>query len=148
YSGCSRGSITFAIRSLCLDSTSSFRKTKRSPAATFAPALHFAEKLNGASNATKRTLGEIGSAEARSLPIKAEFVTRMYSASAYAVCCGSFRAHFVRRIGESVGTMTETRGGFRRRIRTRFAVGDRKSTRLNSSHVAISYAVFCLKKKK
>src|SRR5690625_6082990 len=29
-----------------------------------------------------------------------------------------------------------------------FAIGDRKSTRLNSSHVAISYAVFCLKKKK
>src|SRR5690625_5508751 len=28
------------------------------------------------------------------------------------------------------------------------AVLDRKSTRLNSSHVAISYAVFCLKKKK
>src|SRR5437868_10247667 len=27
-------------------------------------------------------------------------------------------------------------------------VGDRKSTRLNSSHVSISYAVFCLKKKK
>src|SRR5690625_6120283 len=27
------------------------------------------------------------------------------------------------------------------------AVEDRKSTRLNSSHVAISYAVFCLKKK-
>src|SRR5690606_41978133 len=26
--------------------------------------------------------------------------------------------------------------------------GDRKSTRLNSSHVKISYAVFCLKKKK
>src|SRR2546429_920655 len=28
------------------------------------------------------------------------------------------------------------------------AVGDRKSTRLNSSHGYISYAVFCLKKKK
>src|SRR5438874_6709781 len=28
------------------------------------------------------------------------------------------------------------------------AVRDRKSTRLNSSHVEISYAVFCLKKKK
>src|SRR5207253_7309552 len=28
------------------------------------------------------------------------------------------------------------------------ASADRKSTRLNSSHVAISYAVFCLKKKK
>src|SRR5690625_6545522 len=27
-------------------------------------------------------------------------------------------------------------------------IQDRKSTRLNSSHVAISYAVFCLKKKK
>src|SRR5258705_8302686 len=29
----------------------------------------------------------------------------------------------------------------------RRAVGDRKSTRLNSSHLGISYAVFCLKKK-
>src|SRR5690625_6128373 len=29
-----------------------------------------------------------------------------------------------------------------------FFLVDRKSTRLNSSHVAISYAVFCLKKKK
>src|SRR2546427_9498225 len=28
------------------------------------------------------------------------------------------------------------------------AIGDRKSTRLNSSHSQISYAVFCLKKKK
>src|SRR5690554_3908366 len=28
------------------------------------------------------------------------------------------------------------------------ALSDRKSTRLNSSHVRISYAVFCLKKKK
>src|SRR2546426_5402943 len=30
----------------------------------------------------------------------------------------------------------------------RRAGGDRKSTRLNSSHLVISYAVFCLKKKK
>src|SRR5437773_6828402 len=29
-----------------------------------------------------------------------------------------------------------------------FLVIDRKSTRLNSSHITISYAVFCLKKKK
>src|SRR5256885_5631444 len=35
----------------------------------------------------------------------------------------------------------------RRRKRWR-AVLDRKSTRLNSSHLVISYAVFCLKKKK
>src|SRR5256886_4800062 len=31
---------------------------------------------------------------------------------------------------------------------TRISVRDRKSTRLNSSHSQISYAVFCLKKKK
>src|SRR5256885_14647594 len=30
----------------------------------------------------------------------------------------------------------------------RARMGDRKSTRLNSSHLVISYAVFCLKKKK
>src|SRR5438067_10024378 len=34
-----------------------------------------------------------------------------------------------------------------RRPRARPRAGDRKSTRLNSSHVSISYAVFCLKKK-
>src|SRR5690625_6254033 len=32
-------------------------------------------------------------------------------------------------------------------VTTRDVTQDRKSTRLNSSHVAISYAVFCLKKK-
>src|SRR5207249_10784536 len=43
----------------------------------------------------------------------------------------------------------------RRRLHTRAGLraeqhmdADRKSTRLNSSHVSISYAVFCLKKKK
>src|SRR5690606_42034089 len=44
-----------------------------------------------------------------------------------------------------------------RRLSSRFSrtsrrraslTGDRKSTRLNSSHVKISYAVFCMKKKK
>src|SRR5438034_8694406 len=50
------------------------------------------------------------------------------------------------------------RPGARARRRTVLAVGnvfqpavpgqDRKSTRLNSSHTVISYAVFCLKKKK
>src|SRR5690349_23702903 len=33
-------------------------------------------------------------------------------------------------------------------MQTEVALSDRKSTRLNSSHVEISYAVFCLKKKK
>src|SRR6266704_3902563 len=36
----------------------------------------------------------------------------------------------------------------RREINALGEVRDRKSTRLNSSHVSISYAVFCLKKKK
>src|SRR3712207_7662648 len=33
------------------------------------------------------------------------------------------------------------------RMKTMYDFGDRKSTRLNSSHANISYAVFCLKKK-
>src|SRR5256886_9128304 len=41
----------------------------------------------------------------------------------------------------------EVRYGLRYLVRDS-AVGDRKSTRLNSSHSQISYAVFCLKKKK
>src|SRR2546426_10851378 len=39
--------------------------------------------------------------------------------------------------------------GLRRHLRRSHQLGrDRKSTRLNSSHLVISYAVFCLKKKK
>src|SRR5690349_23694079 len=38
--------------------------------------------------------------------------------------------------------------GERERCRDGSPLKDRKSTRLNSSHVEISYAVFCLKKKK
>src|SRR5688500_19940197 len=43
-----------------------------------------------------------------------------------------------------------TRAVDRRHARRRAErqLGDRKSTRLNSSHLVISYAVFCLKKKK
>src|SRR5256885_7702865 len=36
----------------------------------------------------------------------------------------------------------------RNQVGQRLRRGDRKSTRLNSSHLVISYAVFCLKKKK
>src|SRR5690625_7128264 len=43
----------------------------------------------------------------------------------------------------SANTMETKRGAFGDGLIT----PDRKSTRLNSSHVAISYAVFCLKKK-
>src|SRR5258707_6096173 len=42
----------------------------------------------------------------------------------------------------------EHAGGAVRSDPGRHGAGDRKSTRLNSSHANISYAVFCLKKKK
>src|SRR5947199_8126152 len=40
-----------------------------------------------------------------------------------------------------------SKGSTRKKQRQLQAVLDRKSTRLNSSHLGISYAVFCLKKK-
>src|SRR2546426_4305295 len=39
-------------------------------------------------------------------------------------------------------------GELKRIAKLQKALKDRKSTRLNSSHLVISYAVFCLKKKK
>src|SRR2546426_2296469 len=48
--------------------------------------------------------------------------------------------------GVAAGSMTKTgKIGF---IGSKPVYLDRKSTRLNSSHLVISYAVFCLKKKK
>src|SRR2546429_1503313 len=41
-----------------------------------------------------------------------------------------------------------TRSSHRKAAQRAAVTGDRKSTRLNSSHGYISYAVFCLKKKK
>src|SRR5438034_7315306 len=74
-------------------------------------------------------------------------------------------ASVVRRLGETISTgesRSEAEGFVDRGENRRVAVslvtaalfardgrveGDRKSTRLNSSHTVISYAVFCLKKK-
>src|SRR5207253_11186175 len=47
-----------------------------------------------------------------------------------------------------LGRLPEHAGRLARAKANRTTHADRKSTRLNSSHVAISYAVFCLKKKK
>src|SRR5690349_23948981 len=47
-----------------------------------------------------------------------------------------------------VGHLPNSAGQERRHYRQGGSRIDRKSTRLNSSHVEISYAVFCLKKKK
>src|SRR5699024_12455094 len=53
--------------------------------------------------------------------------------------------HFV---DEIIATISIIRGFVRKNKVYISSIGDRKSTRLNSSHVSISYAVFCLKKKK
>src|SRR5204862_8231393 len=55
-----------------------------------------------------------------------------------------FRSPFPRKTRTAVLHRIPALGG----LAFRKEVGDRKSTRLNSSHVEISYAVFCLKKKK
>src|SRR3712207_8440903 len=48
----------------------------------------------------------------------------------------------------SIGALSEQLGSQRFGTRYRYrSESDRKSTRLNSSHANISYAVFCLKKK-
>src|SRR3989442_8931833 len=62
--------------------------------------------------------------------------------------------HQTQRAGEEPRARSRHPGGERHRAARDHAhpghpagEGDRKSTRLNSSHVRISYAVFCLKKK-
>src|SRR5699024_12673554 len=52
------------------------------------------------------------------------------------------RAHQLSALHQSAGKRPVKKG------REKLVSADRKSTRLNSSHVSISYAVFCLKKKK
>src|SRR3712207_9005726 len=67
-----------------------------------------------------------------------------------------FRSRLPPRTGEQVGGLEEHRGPVvegqlgpagRGLLRAAHRLLDRKSTRLNSSHANISYAVFCLKKK-
>src|SRR5690606_41997960 len=53
-----------------------------------------------------------------------------------------------RRLAHQQQAESERLGESRREERVEIRRRDRKSTRLNSSHVKISYAVFCLKKKK
>src|SRR3712207_7225746 len=55
-----------------------------------------------------------------------------------------FEVHGCRDVAEAT---VRCRHDQERRVQLHVAVVDRKSTRLNSSHANISYAVFCLKKK-
>src|SRR2546426_6956894 len=51
-------------------------------------------------------------------------------------------------VATPLGELQQLRAGAMIMTRDEQLGGDRKSTRLNSSHLVISYAVFCLKKKK
>src|SRR5205814_5827825 len=59
----------------------------------------------------------------------------------------ALRGHVSRPLSSSAPHASGSRGRLPLPAR-RELVEDRKSTRLNSSHLGISYAVFCLKKKK
>src|SRR5438034_4567591 len=60
------------------------------------------------------------------------------SPSCHTACSVLFQSGFLRCLVQS----------WHRSLHPRLKEQDRKSTRLNSSHTVISYAVFCLKKKK
>src|SRR5260221_7096470 len=58
-------------------------------------------------------------------------------------------AYLVRRLLENTANESFLRASFKENVpEEQLLMEDRKSTRLNSSHTVISYAVFCLKKKK
>src|SRR5699024_12264567 len=66
--------------------------------------------------------------------------------------CGRVRSEY---LDHAVKVLNDEYGGINNYLRDVMKLSsadimklDRKSTRLNSSHVSISYAVFCLKKKK
>src|SRR5690625_6631485 len=54
---------------------------------------------------------------------------------------------WMEKLAQAADTPIDNYTAFLKALESRVAFLDRKSTRLNSSHVAISYAVFCLKKK-
>src|SRR5690242_20852776 len=92
------------------------------------------------------------------IPTLFPYTTLFRSRGAQSTTCGQQSFHHkletkngYRRAEQNVSVRREARpardDGHRRWRRTR-RTEDRKSTRLNSSHMSISYAVFCLKKKK
>src|SRR3712207_7158691 len=79
------------------------------------------------------------------------YTTLFRSRELYRLSSDPWELHNVFRDGDDDNDPSKTKveRWHRRLMRARSCVGaDRKSTRLNSSHANISYAVFCLKKKK
>src|SRR6266498_2720948 len=82
-----------------------------------------------------------------------ELARELASRGVRIISTGGTAAH-LKKEGVEVASVEETTGfpeilgGRVKTLHPKIFGGDRKSTRLNSSHVRISYAVFCLKKKK
>src|SRR2546429_5783334 len=81
-----------------------------------------------------------------------EFFHIVFAAKVQAAGGARFDARRLEAFADAVGAKRALEDAMRLRVHLRnveWAAGkDRKSTRLNSSHGYISYAVFCLKKKK
>src|SRR5690242_21103019 len=77
------------------------------------------------------------------------YTTLFRSEEVYTALSGSATLHAGgREYRLEPGVFARIGAGERRKVTTGDEPVDRKSTRLNSSHMSISYAVFCLKKKK
>src|SRR5690606_41344622 len=94
--------------------------------------------------------GSCGPSDLHSFPTRRSSDLAAVDRPAYVVEGGA-RARFeLQHLAEEGGHLSPGHGtvGAEVPVVGRITALDRKSTRLNSSHVKISYAVFCLKKKK
>src|SRR5437879_11475950 len=84
------------------------------------------------------------------IPVYATLIDTRGTPRLYASSCNPFFGMKVLRSTDMGKSFTETKSApaFPKEDGRALANIDRKSTRLNSSHRCISYAVFCLKKKK
>src|SRR5207245_7885603 len=82
------------------------------------------------------------------LPISGATVALSGSSANPTTTSGARGEYTFRNVPNGTYKLTVTLVGFANGTRDNITVRDRKSTRLNSSHGSISYAVFCLKKKK
>src|SRR5437899_8162169 len=80
-------------------------------------------------------------------PYTTLFRSHANQALALQVCCGASKPP-LHLLGERFHLRADRRRLVDSGVRFGPRFPDRKSTRLNSSHLGISYAVFCLKKKK
>src|SRR5699024_6368159 len=82
------------------------------------------------------------------MPEKLNFIDLQISNPNEALELFGTNDRFLKHIEEKLHVSIITRGSKIQVSANQESDKDRKSTRLNSSHVSISYAVFCLKKKK